>query len=45
MINGYAKISNIEDYYSSNKPKVVFREDKRLLYILLNLTLKTIYLT
>lgn len=33
IINGYAKISNSEDYFSPNIPKVVFREDNRLLYM------------
>jgi 3-deoxy-manno-octulosonate cytidylyltransferase (CMP-KDO synthetase) len=33
IINGYAKITNSEDYFSVNIPKVVFREDKRLLYM------------
>jgi 3-deoxy-manno-octulosonate cytidylyltransferase (CMP-KDO synthetase) len=33
IINGFAKILNKEDYYSLNIPKVVFREDKRLMYI------------
>lgn len=33
IINGYAPILSEEDYLSSNVPKVVFREDSRLLYM------------
>ena len=32
IINGYTKITNKKDFYSGHIPKVVFREDGRLLY-------------
>lgn len=33
VLNGYAIIDKSEDYYSNTIPKVVFRPDKRLLYM------------
>ncbi len=33
ILNGYCAIDNIETFKSSGMPKVVFREDKRLLYM------------
>jgi len=33
ILNGYAIIDKAEDYYSTTIPKVVFRPDKRLLYM------------
>ena len=33
ILNGYCNIDNIETFKSSGMPKVVFREDKRLLYM------------
>jgi 3-deoxy-manno-octulosonate cytidylyltransferase (CMP-KDO synthetase) len=33
VLNGYAIIDNTEDYFSNTIPKVVFRPDKRLLYM------------
>ena len=33
ILNGYAIINTAEDYYSTTIPKVVFRPDKRLLYM------------
>lgn len=33
VINGYAPLNSVEDYQSRSVPKLVFREDKRLLFM------------